>query len=379
MTDGFPAVPLRQVPYFMRRAYAGTRVTVEHMAKVMWTASHSRRLMQFAREIITKARVREYDQTGELKALFGWVKAHVRYTKDPHQHELLQTPAVTLITGHGDCDCKAMLLGSMLMSIGYPVRIVIVGKAPGKYHHVFIAARYRQDGRERWIDLDPTLSAGFGLPLRFPVRREFEIGENGALKEPDAPASYTLSDFLGGLLSGPPLIVTIRPDGGRAIRVPWSLQDLPYVSDAEWLGWRADLMRELTPDEAGTLAGLADSLGELAGLEGFFDKFKKGLKKVAAPLAVVAAPITGGASLAAYGAYKGAKMAKGAKPDAAPKASSRQPRKEKTPRKKPVEVEVTPGTPQLVPEIKAEGSRNYLLMGGGLAAAGGAAYLATRD
>lgn len=388
MSNEIPEIPVRQIPYRMRRGMKGTRITLAHMALVMWKTSHSTRLARFSREIITRAGVREYDQLGEIRALFSWVRRNVRYTRDPQNHEWLQTPLVTVLFGHGDCDCQAMLLGTLLMSIGYAVRIVIVGNGPEQYHHVFVAARYRKDGEDRWIDLDPTVADGFGLKRGFAARREFDIGEQGILKETSGKPAYGLGNFLGDLLAGPPKVISMKV-GTKEIRVPWSIRDIPYVSDAEWDRWLGQLRNALTPEEILQVEAGFDRLeksgtlfppGVSPELSGLWDKVKTGLKKAAAPLAVVAAPITGGASLAAFAAYKGGKAMMGKKKGggAVPAQPARAPRRQKEP-KTPVTAEVKAGTPDAIPAVKAEASRNYLLMGGGLAAAGGLAYVATRN
>ncbi|MCW5830679.1 MAG: transglutaminase domain-containing protein [Deltaproteobacteria bacterium] len=376
-----PEIPVRQIPYNMSRGMKGTKITLAHMALVMWKTSHSTRLARFARDVISRAKIREYDQLGEITALFSWVRRNVRYTRDPQNHEWLQTPLVTVLFGHGDCDCQAMLLGTLLMSIGYPVRIVIVGNAPDQFFHVFLAARYRKDGQDQWIDLDPTVADGLGLKRIFAARREFDVLEQGALKETSTAPAYGLGNFLGDLFAGPPKVISMKV-GSKEIRVPWSVRDIPYVSDAEWDNWFRQLKETLTPEEILQVEAGFDRL-EQAGalsnkspeLSGLWDKVKKGLKKVAAPLAVVAAPITGGASIAALAAYKGGKAMAGKKA-AAPGRASKAPRTPKAPKAR---AEVKADTPDAIPAVKAEAGRNYLLMGGGLAAAGGLAYVATRD
>ncbi len=89
------------------------------------------------------------------KALFYFVRDNIAYVSE--RNEYLETPAEVLVTGGADCDGHAILLASLLSSIGIPTRFVFV---PG---HVYIQVyeeqaldKYKQE--YHWITLDPTCS-----------------------------------------------------------------------------------------------------------------------------------------------------------------------------------------------------------------------------
>lgn len=95
----------------------------------------------------------EKSWSAEVNALFYFVRDNIRYTLDPYECEGLQIPTQTLKLGTGDCDDKVMLLGSLLRSIGHPVKLVAVqvDNSP-HYSHVFLQTRVGA----AWLGLETT-------------------------------------------------------------------------------------------------------------------------------------------------------------------------------------------------------------------------------
>ena len=63
---------------------------------------------------------------------------NVQYVRDVRGVETLATPIKTLETMQGDCDDQAVLLASLLESIGHPTRFVAMAQtALGPFVHVF--------------------------------------------------------------------------------------------------------------------------------------------------------------------------------------------------------------------------------------------------
>ncbi len=320
--------------------------TVRRMGEVIWHLSHSARLARFARELIEGAGVAAYDGRGETKALFDFVQQNIRYTRDPFGYEWVQSVVPTLVMGHGDCDCHTVLLGSLLMSVGYPVRIVIAGSAPGKFHHVFLEVQYRTpEGIPVWAYLDSTIPEGKGFDWKphFPHLRAFQIKPQGKTEEvspmrpvsvSQTPLGYGLGDYLAEL-AAPQHTVTFHLSTGRSVSLPWSAQDLKFVSDAELRGW---ILAEFDPgkgnwteQEMGELIGIVERLETLPEMQalgfgddqlggfwkklgkGFKTSFKymgKGLKKAVGSIPLIGKPIVGiagGLKDMAKGIYKGVK------------------------------------------------------------------------
>ncbi len=417
-----PAVPISTSPFTGPKGYGGILATLETMAKIITTISRHPRFRLFTQEIVRNAKAPEYDHEAEVRSLWSWVRRNIRYIRDPHSFEWLQSPVVTVLWRSGDCDCQTILLSSMLMSIGYPVRLVIVGNKapegkPPKFHHVYLSAQFRRNGELAWTDLDPTVDIGFGLPRLHSQRKTFDIGPDGTIKEvqtetKEQSTMYGLSEFFGDVVrsdEGRKVTFTVEDlEQGRkqVFEMPWNIHNLRFVSEDDAQRWIRDLRAKGVPDEdiAGALKSLAsvlalpslaaeaalpadeaaqlgafEALDDFNGLNGFWKKLGKAVKKVALPVAgVVAAPFTGGLSLTAtaggvgkaltgaVGAMKGKKGAKA--------ASARAPRP-----KKKISVDVSKGPAAEVPEVKASGAKNYLLMGGGIAAAGGAAYMLSKN
>lgn len=92
-------------------------------------------IIQLARSIV--ANVAGHDYRAEAEAVQEWVKANIRYSRDPVGAELLQTPQVTLRKRQGDCDDHASLVAALLGALGHKMRLVAVGFAPGQYAHVY--------------------------------------------------------------------------------------------------------------------------------------------------------------------------------------------------------------------------------------------------
>jgi len=147
-----PRIRLVRVPSGGR----GTLQVAEIIARLILAGARDFLVRQFAIQIFREAGVRPKDRRGEAFALFRWVQANVRYTRDILHLELLHTPRRMLELRAGDCDDMTILLGSMLRSTGHPVRIVLCGfrrDRPHAYSHIYPEV---QVGR-RWVALDATM------------------------------------------------------------------------------------------------------------------------------------------------------------------------------------------------------------------------------
>lgn len=88
------------------------------------------------------------------KAMYLFVRNNIEYVNDPVKFEFVKEPAYTLEVRSGDCDDHAVLLSSLLRSVGIQTKFVFIPQ------HVYIQAklpkalnRYRQND---WVNLDPT-------------------------------------------------------------------------------------------------------------------------------------------------------------------------------------------------------------------------------
>lgn len=93
-----------------------------------------------------------------VDTLTRWVKVHLTYVMDPDGAEYIQSPLVLLKRifmgqpAYGDCDDHVLLLGSLLVSVGVPVRVNGV-MLPGADHFDHVILQALVNGR--WTDIDP--------------------------------------------------------------------------------------------------------------------------------------------------------------------------------------------------------------------------------
>jgi len=118
----------------------------------------------------------------EITAVFEWVKSNMHYTKDYPNVEYIKTPERHLRDiqerglAFGDCDDHVTLLGSLLYSIGYITRIVIIQSkwnTEGGWNHVYLYVN--MPFSNNWVALDATAKdKPMGWESEFIKRKIFE-------------------------------------------------------------------------------------------------------------------------------------------------------------------------------------------------------------
>lgn len=99
------------------------------------------------------------DYLGEIATLFAFVRDNIRYVRDIRGVETIHFPEQILDQEYGDCDDKAVLLSSLLESIGHPTRFVAVGfTGPDEYSHVFVDTKVGPG----WLTLETTENVPMG-------------------------------------------------------------------------------------------------------------------------------------------------------------------------------------------------------------------------
>jgi hypothetical protein len=172
--------------------YAGTMRTAEHVKRLIREGVKDFYVRQKAIDILLARRVPPKHYLGEIDALFRWVQRNVRYTKDPYRVEVLHSPRRMLELRAGDCDDMTILLGSMLESIGHPVRLILTGPDPRRprlFSHIYLEVNHRGT----WIPCDATMPHPMGWAPRTLVRRVIPIQE-----EPDHVSAIHGSDGSSG-------------------------------------------------------------------------------------------------------------------------------------------------------------------------------------
>lgn len=98
------------------------------------------------------------DYEEEARRLLKFTREDVRYVRDINGVETIHTAERILEMMAGDCDDKAVLLASMLESIGARCRFIAVAFSPGQWVHVWVQVNIRG----RWVDLEPTEPCAYG-------------------------------------------------------------------------------------------------------------------------------------------------------------------------------------------------------------------------
>lgn len=104
----------------------------------------------------------ERDDVCEITSIFKWVLAHFRYVRDPRFLEFYKSPEVVdqEINARGqfqgDCDDVSGYLAALLLSIGYPVKFVVINVAGqgDDYRHIYMKVFLPRS--QQWMALEAT-------------------------------------------------------------------------------------------------------------------------------------------------------------------------------------------------------------------------------
>lgn len=166
--------PLRVQITHVPKGYAGTMATVGHIRRLILQGAKDIRVRMTAIGIFRAFGITPKHYLGEIAALFHWVRANIRYTRDIHRVELLHTARRLLQLRAGDCDDMCILLGALLESTGHPVRLVLVGLNPRRrrqFTHIYLEAKHM----DRWFPLDATMNRPMGWEPRAPNRKVVQL------------------------------------------------------------------------------------------------------------------------------------------------------------------------------------------------------------
>ena len=123
---------------------AGTLATLREMRSITRTWRKSPAIGAKASELISRCPPKNW--ACEARALHAFVSDNIRYQQDIADVETLRTPELTLSMRAGDCDDMCILLGSLLQSVGHPVRFVAASFAPdAEFSHVFLETKIAND------------------------------------------------------------------------------------------------------------------------------------------------------------------------------------------------------------------------------------------
>jgi len=131
----------------------GNVETIKFMKEVARLRSGHPLIRKFALNILQDYRVLSNRYVDEALAIGDYVKKRVRYVRDPDNIEYLQDP-LDLIKqmqnseAQGDCDDMALLIASLLLSIGHQPSFGAVRyrNDGGPYNHIYVVD-YEKNGK----------------------------------------------------------------------------------------------------------------------------------------------------------------------------------------------------------------------------------------
>ena len=149
---------LQQIP----SGALGTRATLRHMSKLVRHYKKNMEIRSLALSLVAEVPGHK-NWTAQIKAIHAFVRDSIQYVRDVRGVETLATPIKTLEYRQGDCDDQAVLLASLLETIGHPTRFVAMKQTTfGPFVHVFTETKIGN----KWYPLETTENFPAGKPMQ---------------------------------------------------------------------------------------------------------------------------------------------------------------------------------------------------------------------
>jgi len=139
---------------------SGNLRTVTLMQQVARARAKDPVIRDCAKEIIRNSKVKDMNYLGEALAIAHWVRHHVRYVRDMAGVEQLHDPLTMLDmirrgVAQGDCDDVALLIATLLTSVGHSpyFRIIKYDATAPNYSHIYVVVYERnyRDAKKRLV------------------------------------------------------------------------------------------------------------------------------------------------------------------------------------------------------------------------------------
>lgn len=148
----------------------GVKKTLQNMAALVRRDAGNQQLRDVAMRIVTECPGHDFDC--EIRSLFEFVNERITYRRDPYSVERVQDAKRTLQYGTADCDCKCVLLATLLATLGFRSRFIVCGFRVDLYSHVYLEVLTSHG----WLALDPTPERNHvGWQAPAPYRATYEI------------------------------------------------------------------------------------------------------------------------------------------------------------------------------------------------------------
>lgn len=162
----------------------GNYQTVEVMRRKAREQASTPLVRKLALKILEQNGVKSHNFLDEARALAEYVQQNVRYVRDPHEVEQLHEPSfmireITKGTAQGDCDDMALLLASLLLSVGHQPYFTIVRyrDVSGPFNHIYVVEYDRNwGGPKRRLVMDTILKdRPIGTEVPHKSRKEIRV------------------------------------------------------------------------------------------------------------------------------------------------------------------------------------------------------------
>jgi hypothetical protein len=164
----------------LARGARGNYKTVDYMKTIARKVNGHPEVRQLAENILNYYSTPDMYYFDEALAIGEYVQKFVRYVRDPQGIEMLTDP-VTMIDklkrneAFGDCDDMALLIATLLLSIGHQPYFAIVkyNKNNKSYQHIYVVVYTKNYGekKNRRLVLDAIAKQ---YPIGFEVPSEFK-------------------------------------------------------------------------------------------------------------------------------------------------------------------------------------------------------------
>jgi hypothetical protein len=179
------AAPQPASPYLGYRAplLSGDDGIAQTIALMRHLVDEAQGDANFVRKAIDIVRnVPAFDDFGEARAIFNWVRSNIRFTKDPISKEKLYPPQELLKIRAGDCDDISMLVAALGMAIGYNARLITIGtpQSGSEFSHVYAELEVPA-GTGNWLPMDAArVDSEFGIaPPVYTRKRAWSLSDDG--------------------------------------------------------------------------------------------------------------------------------------------------------------------------------------------------------
>ncbi len=170
----------QEVRQGLKKGNAGNLQTVEIIKRL----AHSRKghplIRKLTENVLKQYKTKSQDFLNECYAIATWVRDVCPYAKDPLGIESLKDPVtmVDLIKRdefYGDCDDMALLITTMLLSIGHRPLLCIVRypNANSGFQHIYVCTyqkNYRDKGPKKRLVMDAIVKdkkIGYEVPYSY--------------------------------------------------------------------------------------------------------------------------------------------------------------------------------------------------------------------